>query len=53
MQGGKPDCAYSPDLFGDKLNSRCKQNQADSAFMFLTAIVLIAAVTLTLLHSRK
>jgi len=36
-----------------KLNSYCREAQADSAFMFLTVIVLIAAITITLLHNKR
>ncbi|KAF2823472.1 hypothetical protein CC86DRAFT_409383 [Ophiobolus disseminans] len=35
------------------LNLRCKQSQADSAFMFLTAVVLFGTLTLTYLRFKK
>lgn len=35
------------------LEGRCKKNQADSAFMFLTVIVLIASITMTYLRMKK
>lgn len=46
---GAPFCGYDDGT----LNTRCKQNQADSAFMFLTVVILIAAVTMTLLHLKR
>jgi hypothetical protein len=36
-----------------KLTTRCKQNQADSAFMFLLVVVLIASATITFLRTRR
>ncbi|KAF2270814.1 hypothetical protein CC78DRAFT_527811 [Lojkania enalia] len=37
----------------DDLNQRCTQNQADSAFLFLTAIVLIASILITWLRLKN
>ena len=36
-----------------KLNTRCRQSQADSVFMFLTVIVLFAVLTLTCLRTKR
>jgi len=36
-----------------KLNTRCRQSQADSVFMFLTVIVLFAILTLTYLRIKR
>lgn len=48
------NCYYCQTEDGaDTLLSRCKMNQADSAFMFLTVIVLLVSLTLTYLRMRK
>ncbi|KAF2795697.1 hypothetical protein K505DRAFT_348446 [Melanomma pulvis-pyrius CBS 109.77] len=36
-----------------KLNSHCRESQADSVFMFLTVIILIACLTMTFLHQKR
>jgi hypothetical protein len=36
----------------NKLNTRCKQSQADMAFMFMLCVALIASGTLAFLKSR-
>ncbi|PSN70296.1 hypothetical protein BS50DRAFT_585733 [Corynespora cassiicola Philippines] len=55
LNGGSAtmDGVTQPGYYDGKLNIRCKQNQADAAFMFLTAIVLIASVTSSYLHARR
>ncbi|KAF2867891.1 marvel domain-containing protein [Massariosphaeria phaeospora] len=45
-------CRNTVILRGEVLNSRCKENQANSAFMFLTLIVLLAAATVTFLNMK-
>lgn len=52
--GGGDLCYYCQiDYNVDDLNSRCKMNQADSAFMFLTVILLLVSLTLTYLRMKK
>jgi hypothetical protein len=59
INGGKKgknieDCFYCQDEGGaDIMISRCKKNQADSAFMFITVVVLLASVTMTYLRMKK
>ncbi|KAF2677768.1 hypothetical protein K458DRAFT_318698 [Lentithecium fluviatile CBS 122367] len=59
MNGGPWDGEYYPGYYcnttggGDQLVARCKKNQADSAFMFLTVIVLLVSLTLTYLRMKK
>ena len=36
-----------------KLNTRCKQSQADSVFMFLTVVVLFVVLALTYLRIKR
>ncbi|KAI4956076.1 hypothetical protein J4E91_000286 [Alternaria rosae] len=36
-----------------KLNTRCRQSQANSVFMFLTVVVLFAGLTLTYLRIKR
>ncbi|KAF1958588.1 hypothetical protein CC80DRAFT_15101 [Byssothecium circinans] len=53
--GWKKDTCYwctQPDGV-DVMLSRCKQNQADSAFMILTVIVLLVSLVLAFLRSKK
>jgi len=57
-QDGVPRCYYcgyenNPDSDADILIGRCKKNQADSAFMFLTFVVLVASMTMTYLRMKK
>jgi hypothetical protein len=52
---GLRDCYYctGTESDADKLISRCKMNQADTAFMFLTVVVLLVSLTLTYLRAKK
>jgi hypothetical protein len=57
---GKKEYGYENSYyftFGDAgikmIVGRCKKNQADSAFMFLTVIVLLASITMTYLRMKK
>lgn len=38
---------------GKQLNTRCKQSQADSVFMFLTVVVLFVVLLLTYRRMRR
>lgn len=52
--GDVDNCYYCQFSSGSKdLVSRCKMNQADSAFMFLTVVVLLVSLTLTYLRMKK
>ncbi|KAF2275922.1 uncharacterized protein EI97DRAFT_433858 [Westerdykella ornata] len=55
INGGceKEKCWYATLGELGKLNERCRQNTADSAFMFLLVITLLASATVTFLHARK
>ncbi|KAF2254646.1 hypothetical protein BU26DRAFT_527666 [Trematosphaeria pertusa] len=47
-------CSFDHDpKLPSKLISRCKMNQADDAFMFLTVVVLLVSLTLTFLRMKK
>jgi len=46
-------CIYSTQAEAGHLNTRCKQSQADSVFMFLTVVVLFVALALTYLRIKK
>ncbi|ORY08696.1 marvel domain-containing protein [Clohesyomyces aquaticus] len=54
-QGGDKGslCGYAWYNDADKLNSRCKMNEADAAFMFLSVIVLCASVVMMFLHIKR
>jgi hypothetical protein len=43
-------CGYAGEESKDKLLSRCKMNQADSVFMFLSIVVIIAAAVISFLR---
>lgn len=45
-----PICGYGGKDDKDKLLSRCKMNQADSVFMFLSLVVIVAAAVLSFLR---
>ncbi|KAF2709618.1 hypothetical protein K504DRAFT_455315 [Pleomassaria siparia CBS 279.74] len=51
--GGVYQCWYWDSLQPGKLNSRCQVSQADSVFMFLTVVILIATLTMTFLHLKR
>jgi hypothetical protein len=50
-----PGCYYCLEVEDtvSAVSGRCKKNQADSAFMFLTVIVLLASITMTYLRMKK
>ncbi|KAF2192408.1 hypothetical protein K469DRAFT_553046 [Zopfia rhizophila CBS 207.26] len=48
---GNQVCAYGGDP--GKMQSRCKQNEADAAFMFIGFIVLAACLVITFLQTRR
>ncbi|KAF9699043.1 hypothetical protein EKO04_002915 [Ascochyta lentis] len=48
-----PDCYYYKLNSLDVLSSRCKMSQADSVFMFLTAIVVVGAAVIGFLRLKK
>ncbi|KAF2007415.1 hypothetical protein P154DRAFT_614779 [Amniculicola lignicola CBS 123094] len=51
---GDGECLYDTSLpWSGKLNERCKMSQADSAFMFLTVIILAAWLIITWVHLRR
>ncbi|KAF2199711.1 hypothetical protein GQ43DRAFT_375595 [Delitschia confertaspora ATCC 74209] len=43
---------YLPDR-SDKLHSRCKMNEADAAFMFISFVFILGAAVFTFLNSRR
>jgi hypothetical protein len=46
-------CLYYDNGFFGKIQSRCRENQADTVFMFLTAVIVIACLTMTFLHLKR
>lgn len=55
LNGGCNDvaCYYVLVDDGKQLNTRCKQSQVDSVFMFLTAVVLLLVLLLTYRRMRR
>jgi len=47
------DITYWGEEDPNKLYAHCKEAQADAVFMFLTVVILIAALTMTFLHLKR